>query len=60
MPPLLSKEEMYAMDSGYDSYHDLIYAEMLEDIHAGIQSHINVNHREACYKIRDLIRQIQS
>ena len=34
--------------------------EMLEDISYSIQSHSNVNRREACYKIRDRIKQIQS
>ena len=57
MPPLLSKEEMNAMDYGYESDHDLIYTDMLEDIHDGSQSHPNVNKREARYKIRDQIRQ---
>ena len=33
---------------------------MLKDIHDGSLSHPNVNQREACYKIRDLIRQRQS
>ena len=30
MPPLLSEEEMYAIDSGDESYHDLISTGMLE------------------------------
>ena len=29
MPPLLSEEDMYAMDSGDESDHDLISTEML-------------------------------
>ena len=33
---------------------------MLEDISNGSQSHPNLNRREACYKIRDPIRQRQS
>ena len=33
---------------------------MLENIRDGSQSHPNVNCREACYKIRDRIRQGQS
>ena len=57
MPPLLIKEEMYVMDSGYESDHDLISTEMLEDITDGSQSHPNVNRREARYKIRDRIKQ---
>ena len=47
------------MDSGDESYHDLISTEMLEDIRDGGQSHPNVNQREACYKIHDRIRQIK-
>ena len=50
MMPLLNKEEMDAMDSGDESYHDLISTEMLEDIHDGSQSHTRVNQREARYK----------
>ena len=60
MPPLISKEERDAMDSGDESYHDLISTEMFKNIRNGSQSHPNVNKREACYKIRDIIRQIQS
>ena len=58
MSPLLSKEEMDSMNSGDELDHDLISTEMLEDICDGIQSHPNVNQREASYKIRDRIRQI--
>ena len=47
------------MDSGNESDHDHIYTEMLEDIHDGSQSHPNINRREANYKIRDHIKQIQ-
>ena len=56
MPPLLSEEDIYAVDSGDDSYHNLIYTEMLENIRYGNQSHTNVNRREARYKISDRIR----
>ena len=59
MPPLLSKEDMYAMDSGDESYHDLISTEMLEDIRDKIQTHPNVNQRETRYKIFDRIMQRQ-
>ena len=38
---------------------DLISMEMLEDICYRSQTHPNVNRREACYKIRDLIMQGQ-
>ena len=60
MPPLLSEEEMDAMDYGDELDHDLISTEMLEDIHDGIQTHSNVNIRESRYKIRYRIRQRQS
>ena len=43
MPPLLSEEEMDAMDSGDESDHDLISTDMLEDIRDGSQSHPNFN-----------------
>ena len=33
---------------------------MIEDIRDGSQTHLNVNRREARYKIRDSIRQRQS
>ena len=45
------------MDSGDESYHDLISTEMLEDIHDISHTHPNVNMREA---LRDSIRQGQS
>ena len=45
MPPLLSEEEMHAMDSGDESDHDIISTEMLEDISDGSQSHPIVNQR---------------
>ena len=47
IPPLLSKKDMNAMDSGDESDHDVISTEMIEDIHEGRQSHPNVNQREA-------------
>ena len=56
----MSKQDMDAMNSGDESDHDLISTEMLERIRDGSQTHPNVNRREACYKIRDCIRQIQS
>ena len=48
---------MENLDSNEQSNHDLISTEMLEDIRDGSQTHPNVNKREACYKIRDRIRQ---
>ena len=60
MPPLLSKEEMDAMDSGDESDHDIISTKMLEEICDRSQSHPNVNMIEEHYKIRYCIRQRQS
>ena len=60
MPPLLNEEEMDMMDSGVESYHDIISTEMLEDICDESQSHPNINRREACYKVHDIIRQTKS
>ena len=60
MPPLLSEEEMGAMDSGDESDDDYMSMEMLEYIRDGIQSHLNFNRREARYKIRYRIKQILS
>ena len=60
MPPILSKEEMDAMDSRYDSDNDPRSMEMLEDNCDGSQSHLSVNIREERYKLRDHITQRQS
>ena len=57
---MMSKQDMYAINYGDESDHDLISTEMLEDIRDGSQTHPNVNKREARYKICDHIRQIQS
>ena len=54
------EQDMDAMNYGDESDHDLISTKMLEDIRDGSQTHTNVNRREARYKIRDRIRQIQS
>ena len=43
VPPLLSKEEIDAMDYGDESDHDLIYTEIFKTIRDRIQSHPNVN-----------------
>ena len=48
------------MDSGDESDHDPISTERLEDIRDGSQSHPRINQGEARYKIRDIIKQIQS
>ena len=54
---MMSKQDLEKINSGDESDHDLIYTEMLEDIRGGSQTHLNVTRREACYKIRDRIRQ---
>ena len=51
---------MYAMNYGYESDHEILSTEILEDICDGSQSHPNFNKREARYKICDRIRQRQS
>ena len=60
MSPLISEEEIDAMDSGDESDAEPMSTEMLEHICDGSQSHTNVNRRETRYKIRDSIKQIQS
>ena len=57
---MMSKQDMDVINSGYESDHDIISTEMLEDIIDGSQTHLNVNRREARYKIHDRIRQRQS
>ena len=57
IPSLISKEEIYAMDSGDESNNDIISTDMIEDMRGGIKSHRNLNQRESRYKIRDSIRQ---
>ena len=54
---MMSEQDMENLDSNEESYHDIISTEMLEDIRDGSQTHPNVNKREACYKIRDRVRQ---
>ena len=60
MPPLLSKEEIYAMDSVDESEDEDMSTEILEDIRDRSQSHPIINRRDARYKIHDSIKQIQS
>ena len=43
MPPLLSEEEIDAMDSGNESDDDLISTEILENICDGSKSNPNTN-----------------
>ena len=56
----MSKQDMYDNNSGDESYHDLISMDMLEDIRDGSQTNLNINRREARYKIRGSIRERQS
>ena len=56
---MMSEQDMENINSGDESDHDLISTEILEDIRDGSQTHTSVNRREARYKIRDPIRQIQ-
>ena len=56
---MISKQGMENIDENESSYHDLITAEMLEDIRDRNQTHPNVNKREARCKIRDRIKQGQ-
>ena len=51
---------MDAVYSGVESYAGPMSTDMLEDISYGSQSHLSVNRREACYKIRDRIKQSQA
>ena len=53
---MMSKQDMKNINSGDESDHDLISTEILQDICDGSQTHLNVNRREARYKIRDRIR----
>ena len=53
------EKSIMTMDSGDESYHNLISTEMLKDICDGSQTHPDVNRREARYKIRDRIKQGQ-
>ena len=57
---MIGEKDMDAINSGYESDHDHIYTDMLEDIRDVSQTHPNVNRREARYKIRDHIRKSQS
>ena len=57
---MMIEQDMYAINSGDESDHDIISTEMLEDIRDGSQTHPNVTRREARYKIRDRIKQRQS
>ena len=53
---MMSEQGMDAINYGDESDFDLISNEMLEEIRGGSQTHLNVNKREAHYKIRDRVR----
>ena len=53
---MMSEQDMDAMNYGDESDHDLISTEMIVEICYVSQTHLNVNRREARYKIRDHIR----
>ena len=46
---MMSEQYMDAINSGDESDHDLIYTEMLEDIHDGSQIRLSVNRIEYRY-----------
>ena len=48
------------MDIVNESDDEPMYTDMLEDIFGGSQSRMSINRREACYKIRDRMKQGQS
>ena len=54
---MMSNQDMKNMDFSDDSDHDFKSTEMLHDIHDGSQTHPKFNKSEACYKIRDHVRQ---
>ena len=56
---MMSKQDMDAINFGDKLDHDLITAEMLEDIRYGSQTLSSVNRRQERYKIIDCIRQRQ-
>ena len=57
---MMSEQDMENINYGDESDHDLKYTEMLEDIRDVIQTHPNVNKREAQYKICVSIRKRKS
>ena len=60
MPPLISEEDMDAIDSYDESDDEPMFTEMLEDIRDGSKSNPIVNRREAQYKIRGRIKLSQT
>ena len=59
MPPLISKEEIDAIDSGGESEDEHMSTEILEDIYDSIKYHPSVNRRESRYKICYCIKRRQ-
>ena len=57
---MMSEQDIDAINSGDELDHDLISSEMLEDNCDRSQTHLNIDRKEARYKIRDRIRQRQS
>ena len=56
---MMSEQDMDSINSGDESYHDIISTEMLQHICDRSQTHLNVNIRDARYKISVSIRQRQ-
>ena len=56
MPPLISEEEMDAMDSGDESDHDPMSTDILKEILVISQSRPSINRRDAHNKICDHIK----
>ena len=56
---MMSEQEMDTINSGDQSDNDIISTEMLGDIRDRSQIHLNVNRREARYKIHDCNKQRQ-
>ena len=59
VPPLISKGDTDAIDSGYDYDDETMSMKMLEDICVSSKSHPSVNRREARYKLCDHIKRGQ-
>ena len=57
---MMSKQDIDVINSDYESDHDIISTEMLEDILDESQTHPSVDRIESHYKICDCIRQRQS
>ena len=53
----MNEQDMENIDEKENSDDDRISTETLHDIHAGSQTHPNVDKREACRKIHDRIKQ---